>query len=103
MLQSLGPSSRLLLRCFDRSIQLCASGSVYADYEDVLRRPKLARDPEIIAGMLQTIPQIGFWVRPLEQVRICSDPEDNIFLECAQAAHAVYWATGNTNRAKIRL
>ena len=55
LLQSLGPSSRLLMRCFDGSIQLCVSGPVYAEYEDVLRRPRLARDPEIIAGALQTI------------------------------------------------
>jgi predicted nucleic acid-binding protein len=59
LLQSLGPSSRLLMRCFDGSIQLCVSGPVYAEYEDVLRRPRLARDPEIIAGALQTIRQNG--------------------------------------------
>ena len=61
LLQSLGPSSRLLLRCFDGLIQLCVSGSVYAEYEDVLRGPRLARDTEIIAGTLQTIRQTGFW------------------------------------------
>jgi putative PIN family toxin of toxin-antitoxin system len=95
LLQSLGPSSQLLLRCFDGSIQLCVSGSVYAEYEEVLKRPRLARDPEIIAGTLQTIRETGFWVRPIKQVRICSDPDDDMFLECAQAAQAVYLATGN--------
>jgi uncharacterized protein len=95
LLQSLGPSSQLLLRCFDGSIQLCVSGSVYAEYEEVLRRPRLARDPTIIAVTLRTIRETGFWVRPIERVGICSDPDDDIFLECAQAAQAVYLVTGN--------
>jgi predicted nucleic acid-binding protein len=28
-------------------------------------------------------------------VRVCSDPDDDIFLECAQAAAAHYLVTGN--------
>jgi len=35
-------------------------------------------------------------VRPTEAVRACSDPDDDIFLECAQAAGAAYMVTGNT-------
>lgn len=35
------------------------------------------------------------WVRLAEAVRVCSDPDDNIFLECAQAAGAAYLVTGN--------
>ena len=37
----------------------------------------------------------GFWVRPTETVRVSPDPDDNIFLECAQAAQADYLVTGN--------
>ena len=31
-----------------------------------------------------------------ETVRACADPDDDIFLECAQAARAAYLVTGNT-------
>jgi len=31
-----------------------------------------------------------------EKVHACSDPDDDIFLECAQAATAHYLVTGNT-------
>jgi hypothetical protein len=34
-------------------------------------------------------------VRPTERVAACSDPDDDIFLECAQAARADYLVTGN--------
>ena len=30
-----------------------------------------------------------------EKVRACSDPDDDIFLECSQAARAHYLVTGN--------
>jgi predicted nucleic acid-binding protein len=37
----------------------------------------------------------GIWVRPTERVKACCDPEDDIFLECAQTAMADYLVTGN--------
>jgi len=34
-------------------------------------------------------------VRPTQAVHACADPDDDIFLECAQAADAHYLVTGN--------
>jgi predicted nucleic acid-binding protein len=34
-------------------------------------------------------------VKPSKKVYACSDPDDDIFLECAQAARAHYIVTGN--------
>lgn len=61
----------------------------------MIRRPRLRRSPEIIAGALQAIRDAGFWVRPVKPVKACSDRDDDIFLECAQAADAEYLVTGN--------
>jgi uncharacterized protein len=69
-------------------LQLCVSGSVYAEYEEVISRPRFKRSPEIIAGALQAIRENALWVRPTEKLRVCLDPDDDAFLECAQAAHA---------------
>ena len=71
------------------------SGDVYAEYEEVIRRPRLARDEEVIAATLQTVREKGFWVRPTETIKACSDSDDDIFLECALAASADYLVTGN--------
>lgn len=68
---------------------------MYAEYEEVIRRPRLARNDEVIAATLQTVREIGFWVKPVETIKVCSDPDDNIFLECAHAARADYLVTGN--------
>ena len=76
-------------------LQLSVSGSVYAEYEEVISRPRFKRSPEIIAGALKAIREKGLWVRPTEKLRVCLDPNDDVFLECAQAAHADYLVTGN--------
>jgi uncharacterized protein len=96
LLQPLGPSAQLLLLALNGSIQLCVSGSVYAEYEEVISRPRLKRSPEVITGVLEAIRKTGLWVRPTEPVNGCTDPDDDIFLECAQAGHANYLVTGNT-------
>jgi len=74
---------------------MCVSGSIYAEYEEVISRPRFRRTEEIIAGTLRAIRETGLWVRPTEALRVCSDPDDDIFLECAQAAGADYLVTGN--------
>ena len=77
------------------SIQLCISGSIYAEYEQVISRPRFRLSDDIIANALHSIRERGFWVRPTEAIRACSDPDDDVFLECAHAAQANYLVTGN--------
>lgn len=101
LLQPLGPSARIFLMALSDLIQLCMSGSVYAEYEEVISRPRFKRSPEIIAGALQAIRGKGSWVRPAEKLRICLDPDDDMFLECAQTAHADYLVTGNLKHFPI--
>jgi uncharacterized protein len=95
LLQPLGPSAQIFVMALGGSIQLCVSGSVYSEYEEVISRPRLKRSTEIIAATLQSIREKGFWVRPTQKVQACLDPDDDVFLECAQAAHADYLVTGN--------
>ena len=37
----------------------------------------------------------GYWVKPIHAVIVCPDPDDNMFLECAEAAQSAYLVTGN--------
>ena len=95
LLQPLGPPAAVFLLVAGGAVQLCISGNVYAEYEEVIRRPRLARDEEVITATLQTVREKGFWVRPTETIKACSDSDDDIFLECAHAACADYLVTGN--------
>ena len=64
-------------------------------HEEVISRPRFKRSEEIIASALRAIREKGFWVRPTTRLLVCADPDDNMFLECAQAARAEYVVTGN--------
>jgi predicted nucleic acid-binding protein len=71
------------------------TGSIYAEYEEVINRPRFQRSPKTVAGAVGAIRKAALWVRPTETVQACSDPDDDIFLECAFAARANYLVTGN--------
>jgi putative PIN family toxin of toxin-antitoxin system len=95
LLQSQGPSAQLLMLALGGAIEFCVTGSIYAEYEEVIRRPRFKRTDEIIAATLKAIREQGLWVRPTERVKVCADPDDDIFLECAHAGKVDYLITGN--------
>lgn len=95
LLQPQGPSAQLFMLALAGVIQFCVTGNIYAEYEEVIRRPRFKRTDEMIIGTLEAIRTKALCVRPTEQVKACRDPDDDTFLECAQAAHADYLVTGN--------
>ncbi len=78
-----------------QEIQLCVSGDTYAEYDEVIRRPRFKRSANEIESALGAVRERGFWVKPSVKVRASSDPDGDVFLECAQAANAHYLITGN--------
>jgi uncharacterized protein len=85
LLQTQGlPARTFLMALAGTTAQLCVSGNIYAEYEEVLRRPKFNRSEVAIESALRAVRQNGFWVKPSETVHVCSDPDDDIFLECRQ-------------------
>jgi len=64
LLQPLGPPAQVFLLALGNSVQLCVSGSIYAEYEEVIRRPRLRRTEETILSALNAIREKAYWVRP---------------------------------------
>ena len=95
LLQPLGPPAKVLYLARRGFLELCVSGPVYAEYEEVLQRPRFRRIETAIDPTLQFIRENSLWVRPAESLRVCRDPDDDIFLECAQEAGASWLVTGN--------
>ena len=95
LLQPLGPPAQVFELCLGGALQLCASGDIYAEYEEVISRPRFGRREETIAETLRAVREKGYWVRPTVATRACADPDDNMFLECAATAGAQYLVTGN--------
>lgn len=85
----------VLSLALNRIVQLCVSEVVLAEYQEVLGRPKLSIDPRKVANALSRFREVSILVTPSESLRACSDPDDNIFLECVEAGKAEYLVTGN--------
>ena len=102
LLQPLGPPADVRLLALGNTVQVCVSGSVFAEYEEVIRRPRFRRTEETIISALEAIRAKAYWVRSVEPVRACSDADDDIFLECSQAGRAAYFVTWNVRDFSVR-
>ena len=91
-----GPSAAIFHLATNKKILMCISPAVLAEYEKVLRRPRLKLDPAKIADALTLIRSTSRLVNPTTTLKISGDESDNRFYECADEASADYLITGNT-------
>jgi uncharacterized protein len=71
------------------------SQPILDEYADVLSRPELKIRKGLRRQLLQLIKNRGKLVVPSRRLEVSRDPDDNRFLECADAARADYLVTGN--------
>jgi putative PIN family toxin of toxin-antitoxin system len=71
------------------------SPSILEEYREVLGRPELQIRKGLRQQLLQLVKNRSYTVVPAKGVEVASDPDDNVFLECADAAGADYLVTGN--------
>lgn len=93
-----GNPRRVLDIIFSGRVLLSLSTAILAEYEDVLRRPKFAQYPEFAiyaTATLRSLHAIAHFVQPKIHLHVCSDPDDDKFLELAVTDDARYFVTGN--------
>ena len=71
------------------------SGPIMEEYAAVLARPELKIRRSLRLQVVQLIKNHTYSVTPSRLPQLTTDPDDNIFLECADAARADYLVTGN--------
>jgi putative PIN family toxin of toxin-antitoxin system len=74
---------------------LYVTEAILKEYSEVLARPELQIRKGLRQQLLQLIRNNSQVVRPVRPLRVAKDPEDDKFLECADAARADYLVTGN--------
>jgi len=85
----------VLLLAITKPARLYVSEAILAEYREVLARPKLKIRRGLRQQLLQLIRSHSYPIRPARPLLVTPDPEDNKFLECADAARADYLVTGN--------
>jgi uncharacterized protein len=92
-LESLQRTTFLL--AITKPARLYVSAPILEEYGDVLSRPELSIRKGLRLRLMQLIRNHGHLVVPSRRLEVTSDPDDNIFVECADAARADYLVTGN--------
>lgn len=83
------------LLAMTKPARLYVSQPILDEYADVLSRPELKIRKGLRRQLLQLIRNRSNLVVPSRRLEVAGDPDDNRFLECADAARADYLVTGN--------
>lgn len=93
--KQVGVPARILDLVRPGIITPCVSDAILAEYHEVLRRPVLRPHAPRAEEVLTLMGTFAVRVSLTEKISVCSDPDDDCFLECALAADAAYLVTGN--------
>jgi len=94
-LKPLGLPRTVLLLAITKPARLYLSAPIFAEYRVVLSRAELHIRKGLRRQLLQLLENRAHFIVPSGSLQVTSDPADNIFLECADAARADYLITGN--------
>jgi len=90
-----GLQRTVLLLAITKPARLYVSDPIVAEYQEVLARPELKIRRGLRRQVLDLIGSRAHSVTPTRPFQATRDPDDNKFLECADAARADYLVTGN--------
>src|SRR6202047_826956 len=90
-----GLQRTVLLLAITKPARLYVSGPILEEYREVLARPELKIRKGLRRQLLQLIKNHSYTVAPARRLEVAGDPDDNMFVECADAARADYLVTGN--------
>jgi len=94
-LKPAGPQRTVLLLAIPKPARLYVSDPILAEYTEVLARPELKIRKGLQRHLLDLIGRHSHPVNPSRHLQVAQDLDDNLFVECADAARADYLVTGN--------
>jgi len=90
-----GLQRTVVLLAMTKPARWYVSDPIVSEYATVLARPELKIRKSMRQQLVQLIRNHSRVVTPSRLPQVTSDPDDNIFVECADAARADYLVTGN--------
>jgi putative PIN family toxin of toxin-antitoxin system len=90
-----GLQRTVLLLAITKPARLYVSNAILTEYQDVLSRPEFQIRKDLRQQLLDMIRKRAHLVNPVRAIQVANDPEDDKFIECADAARADYLVTGN--------
>ncbi len=90
-----GLQRTVFLLAIAKPARLYVTEAILAEYREVLARPEFKIRKGLRQQLLQLIKNRAYLVAPVRALHLAPDPDDDKFLECADAARADYLVTGN--------
>lgn len=90
-----GLQRTVLILALTKPATLYVTEAILVEYQEVLKRPRIDIPKGRRQQLLQLITNRSRPAKPARISQVTSDPDDNMFLECADAARADYLVTGN--------
>ncbi len=84
-----------LVLSITKPARLYVSQPILDEYRSVLSRHELRIGKGLRQQLLQLIRNRSYAIKPLFSLEVAGDPDDNKFVECADAARADFLITGN--------
>jgi putative PIN family toxin of toxin-antitoxin system len=89
------------LLAITKPARLYVSRPILEEYAEVLSHPELHIRKGLRQQLLQLIKNHSYIVAPSRRLEVAGDPDDNMFLQCADSAKADYLVTGNQKHFPI--
>ena len=95
LLSPFGPPGEIVRMVSSGAVTLCLDARIFAEYDEVLARPRFAFDPDSVAALLDYVDFTSEIAAPQPLAKRLPDPDDEPFLEVALACGADCLVTGN--------
>lgn len=82
--------------------EVFVSSPILTEYEEVLSRKRFKLRPDEVQAVMRLIKSKAVLVAPTNTVMAALDPDDYMFLECAEEAGADYLVTENKKHFPVR-
>lgn len=90
-----GLQRTVLVLAVTKPARLYVTNAILAEYGEVIARPEFSIRRGLRQQLLQLVRSRAQLVKSARAIQVASDPDDDKFLECADAARADYLITGN--------
>lgn len=90
-----GLQRTVLLLAITKPARLYVSNAILTEYQVVLSRAEFQIRKGLRQQLLDLLKKRAHLVDPVRRIQVANDPDDNKFIECADAARADYLVTGN--------
>lgn len=86
---------KILSSIVNKKMTACATAEIINEYEEIVQEMIDRKQGHINRTILAPLIKAMEIIEPSSHIKICRDPDDDKFLECAKDSHALYIVSGD--------